>query len=128
MISSGRMTYSSHTQKFLNKLNNLLVLLSRSEMEYRIISIIKYTNNISKVIGFEGYVTIKVLSIYQYCTTAIYDIIPRIILDFETLNVVQIINQRVIRTINNGNHSGDIELKSGCCQRHQFQYLSKKSR
>ena len=77
----------THT-KFLNKLHNLLVLLSHPEMESRIRSILKYASDIPKAIGIKVSGTLNILSIYQYCISSICDITPLKILEFVTLHVV----------------------------------------
>ena len=112
----------THT-KFLNKLHKLLVLLSLPYMEYIIRSILKDVNDIAKVIGPKGSGTLDELRFYQDFITAICDILPRKILEFDTLCVVQIFHQRSIIIGKNGNHCGDIDLGSGCFWRHQFQEL-----
>ena len=77
----------THT-KFLNKIFNFLVPLSYPEMEYTIITFLKNSSDVSKVLGFKGSGTLKALGIYQYRSTEICNILPRIILELDTLNVV----------------------------------------
>ena len=60
-------------KRFLNKLHNLLVLLSLPDMESRIRSILKDANYIAKVIGIKGSVILKALHIYQDSITTICD-------------------------------------------------------
>ena len=71
---------------------------------------------------------IKALNIYQYCIAANCNILPQIILEFETFHVVQSLHKIITRMVKNGSHGGNIDLGSGFCQRHQFQYLLKNSR
>ena len=52
---------------------------------------------------------------------------PRVILDFEKFQMVQSLLQGSIIVGNNCSNGGNIYLRSSCCQRHQFQYLLKKS-
>ena len=116
----------THT-KFLNKLHKLLVLLSLPYMEYIIRSILKDVNDIAKVIGPKGSGTLDELRFYQDFITAICDILPRKILEFDTLCVVQSTQQIIIITRKNSNHGGDTYLSYSCFHWHQFQYLLKKS-
>ena len=62
--------------KFLNKLHNLLVVLSCPDMESRIINILKDKNDTAEVIGLKGSVIIKAIRIYQDYLTEICDILP----------------------------------------------------
>ena len=111
--------FVTHT-KFLDKIHNLLVFLSLPEMESRIRSILKYVNCTSKVLGIKGSSTLKAFSIYQDCITVICDILPRMILEFEFLHVVQSLHQVSIRIVKSGSHGGYIDIGSGFCQGHQF--------
>ena len=97
-------------------------------MESRIRSILKDANDIAKMLRIKISGTLKALRIYQYFITSICAILPWTILEFDTLHVVQSIHQRIIRSINNGNHGGNIDLGSGCFHRNQFHYLSKKTK
>ena len=55
--------------KFINKLFNLIISMSWSEMEYRIKSILKYVSDITEVLRLEGSGTLNAISVYQYCST-----------------------------------------------------------
>ena len=112
--------------KFLNKPRNFLLIMSFPEMESRIISIFKDVSDVSKLLGLKGSGTIKALRIYQYFSTSIFDILPWLSLEFDTLQMVKIIFQNITGNINNGNHGGNIDRRSSCCQRHQYQYLLNK--
>ena len=107
--------------EFLNKLHKLLVLTSCPEIESIIRSILKDTNDIDEVIQIKGPGTLKALIIYKDCITAIYDILPWTILEFETLHVVHGLHQRSIITGKNVIHGGNIDLGCSWCQGHQFQ-------
>ena len=113
--------------KFFNKIFNLLIFMSCPEMKYSIRIIIKYVIDITKVLSINVSGTLKGISIYQYCSTAFYNILPHMILKFETLQMVQSLLQISIIIAKNCRHGGDIHLRSSCCQRHQFQYLMNNS-
>ena len=66
--------------KFLNKLFNLLIVLSCLDMESRIGIILKYVSGISEVLDLNVSGTLKALIIYQYFITALYEIIPWMVL------------------------------------------------
>ena len=70
---------ATHTQ-FLNKLHNLIILLSFSDMESRIRSILKDVSDIANVLRLKGSDTLKLLGIYQYLIIKICEIILWMIL------------------------------------------------
>ena len=77
----------THT-KPLNKIRNLLVIMSCLDMESSIISILKDASDIAKVLEIKGSGTLKMLIIYQDCSTSICGILLHMILVFETFQVV----------------------------------------
>ena len=52
--------------KFINKLFNLRIFLSCTDMESRIRIDLKYVSDIAEVYSIKGFVALKLLSIYQY--------------------------------------------------------------
>ena len=117
---------SSHnTKRFLNKLHNLFMFLNCPYMGYIIIIVFRDMSDTAEVLRINVSGTLKSPSVYQYCITEIYNILPRTNLYFETLQVVQSLLRSTIVIGNNGSHGGNINLRSGCCHRHQYQYLLK---
>ena len=94
-----------------------------TEMESGNRSIPIYMSDIDEVLDLKGSGTIKAIRDYQYFSTSFCDIIPQMILEFETLQIVQIILQIIIRIGNNWIHGNNIYLRSSSCQWHQSQYL-----
>ena len=88
----------THT-KFLNEFRNLLVLLNFPFMNYIIRSILEYLSYIAKVLRFQGYRTLKKISINQYFIKSICDIPPWKTIDFETLQIIKSLLQSIIWTI-----------------------------
>ena len=82
--------------KFLNKIFHLLIFLSFRDMESSIRSILKYVIIISEVIGVKGSRTLKVIRIYQYFSTALYHMLSKIFIEFDTLIMVKSLIQRII--------------------------------
>ena len=86
-----------------------------TEMESGNRSIPIYMSDIDEVLDLKGSGTIKAIRDYQYFSTSFCDIIPQMILEFETLQMVQSLLQRSIRTGNNCSRGDDIDLRSICC-------------
>ena len=82
--------------------------MSFPEMEYMIRIILKYMINIAKVLGLKGCGTLKAISIYQFFSASFCNILPKTILEFETLQMIQSLLQRIIRIGNNCSNGGDI--------------------
>ena len=97
-------------------------------MESRIRITLEKANDIAEFLMIKRSGTLKAISIYQDCITEICEILPWIILEFETLHVAQSIHKIGIRIGNNGSYYGDIDLGSDLCQWQQFQYFLKKGR
>ena len=110
--------FITHT-KLPNKLHNLLVLIICPWIESRIRILHKDANYIVKVLGINGSDTRKALIIYQGYITEIYDILPRMILEFDTLRVNKSLHQVIIIIGDNGSHGGNIDLGYSFCRRHQ---------
>ena len=88
-------------------------------------SILKDASDVSKVLRNEDSGTLKVLSIYQYCSSEICNILPWINIEFEIIHLGNSLLKITIGIGEKITHGGDMDLRSGCYQCHQYQYLMK---
>ena len=112
-------------QYVYDKLCNLLVLMNIPKAKYRIRSILRYTSDVAKVLIIKCWVTLKVLSIYQYFIKEIYIIYPWITLQLETIQMVTDILQIILGVGENCFHGSNKYLVSGLCHWHHYQYFLK---
>ena len=110
-------------QKFLDKQRKIIIVLNGTKTKLIIISILKDTSDIIKVLGVKGSGTPNALSINQYCSTSIYTIIHSIDLQLQYLQMINSLLQIIVKFIEKCFHGGNIDLWYGCCQRHHCQYL-----
>ena len=89
-------------------------------------SVLKDASDVLYVLKLEIPGTFKALSIYQDLCTEKCNVIPWINFYFDTLHVGKSIIQIVLRVGKKCSHDVDEDLSSGCCKRHQCQYLLKK--
>ena len=88
-------TQIKHTG-ILNKIHNLLVVMNPQNTKYEIAIILKYVIDVSKLIGIKGPGNIMLLSVYQDFSTSIWNNIPSIFIQFETIQVVKSLLQIIV--------------------------------
>ena len=77
----------THT-KFLNKLFNLLIFMNLPKMKSWLINILKYMRNAIRVCDIKVLSTLKAISIYQYFSTEICNVLPWINIYFDTIQMI----------------------------------------
>ena len=71
------------------------------QIKSKIISILKHTSNISKLLELKLPDNLKALTIYQYLIKAICNIIPRIALHLDSFQLIQSLLQSITGIGNN---------------------------
>ena len=84
MMKSSGFIISNHT-KFLDNLRKFILFINLTKTNYGIISTIKDTIDVSKVVITESPGTLKVISIYKYHSKWSFNITPQISIELETL-------------------------------------------
>ena len=76
--------------KFIDKVQNFLVLMNDLKVKYLVRSILKNSGDIAKVLIFEGPGTLNALNINQYCIKETWNILSWVTIKFYPLQRIHI--------------------------------------